>query len=224
MHMNENINLIFLELLLAIPLVGIVLWFVYRMSKNHSSNIEEIISKVVQEKNESSSKHNLEKIDLTLKPFKEQLRNLNEEIVGLKEEQAASKESFKDHVSKIIEQTDNIGKEARDLALALSGNVQTQGAWGEQVLEKTLEESGLRKDKDYVLQKKFTASDGSIVQPDAVVFMPDNRSIIIDSKASLTSYLRYVDTEDESEKEKHLKEHLSSLKTHIKQLLSLIHI
>ena len=86
MHMNENINLIFLELLLAIPLVGIVLWFVYRMSKNHNSNIEEIISKVVQEKNESSSKHNLEKIDLTLKPFKEQLRNLNEEIVGLKEE------------------------------------------------------------------------------------------------------------------------------------------
>ncbi len=216
MHMNENINLIFLELLLAVPLVGIVLWFVYRMSKNHNSNIEEIISKVVQEKNESSSKHNLEKIDLTLKPFKEQLRNLNEEIVGLKEEQAASKESFKDHVSKIIEQTDNIGKEARDLALALSGNVQTQGAWGEQVLEKTLEESGLRKDKDYVLQKKFTASDGSTVQPDAVVFMPDNRSIIIDSKASLTSYLRYVDAEDESEKEKHLKEHLSSLKTHIK--------
>ena len=220
MHMNENINLIFLELLLAIPLVGIVLWFVYKMNKNYNSNIEEIISKVVQEKNESSSKHNLEKIDLTLKPFKEQLRNLNEEIVGLKEEQAASKESFKDHVSKIIEQTDNIGKEARDLALALSGNVQTQGAWGEQVLEKTLEESGLRKDKDYVLQKKFTASDGSTVQPDAVVFMPDNRSIIIDSKASLTSYLRYVDTEDESEKEKHLKEHLSSLKTHIKQLSS----
>ena len=123
--MDENINLIFLELLIAIPLVGIVLWFVYRMSKNHNSNIEEIISKVVQEKNESSSKHNLEKIDLTLKPFKEQLQNLNEEIVGLKEEQAASKESFKDHVSKIIEQTDNIGKEARDLALALSGNVQT---------------------------------------------------------------------------------------------------
>jgi len=220
MHMDGNINLIFLELLLVIPLIGIVLWFVHRMSKNHNSNIEEIISKVVQEKNESSSKHNLEKIDLTLKPFKEQLRNLNEEIVGLKEEQAASKESFKDHVSKIIEQTDNIGKEARDLALALSGNVQTQGAWGEQVLEKTLEESGLRKDKDYVLQKKFTASDGSTVQPDAVVFMPDNRSIIIDSKASLTSYLRYVDAEDESEKEKHLKEHLSSLKTHIKQLSS----
>ena len=83
MHMDENINLIFLELLLAIPLVGVVLWFVYRMSKSYNSNIEEIISKVVQEKNESSSKHNLEKIDLTLKPFKEQLRNLNEEIVGL---------------------------------------------------------------------------------------------------------------------------------------------
>ena len=149
MHMNENINLIFLELLIAIPLIGIVFWFVFWMSKkNQNSNIEEIVSRVVEERNENSSKHNLEKIDLTLKPFKEQLKNLNEEIVGLKEEQAASKESFKDHVSKIIEQTDNIGKEARDLALALSGNVQTQGAWGEQVLEKTLEESGLRKDKD----------------------------------------------------------------------------
>ena len=134
MHMNENINLIFLELLVAIPLVAVVLWFVHRMSTNNSSNIEEIVSKIVQEKNESTSKHNLEKIDLTLKPFKEQLKSLNEEIVGLKEEQAASKESFKDHVSKIIEQTDNVGKEARDLALALSGNVQTKGAWGEQFL------------------------------------------------------------------------------------------
>ena len=121
MHMNENINLIFLELLIAIPLIGIVFWFVFWMSKkNQNSNIEEIVSRVVEERNENSSKHNLEKIDLTLKPFKEQLKNLNEEIVGLKEEQAASKESFKDHVSKIIEQTDNIGKEARDLALALS--------------------------------------------------------------------------------------------------------
>ena len=142
MHMNENINLIFLELLIAIPLIGIVFWFVFWMSKkNQNSNIEEIVSRVVEERNENSSKHNLEKIDLTLKPFKEQLKNLNEEIVGLKEEQAASKESFKDHVSKIIEQTDNIGKEARDLALALSGNVQTQGAWGEQVLEKTLRQA-----------------------------------------------------------------------------------
>ncbi len=218
MHMNENINLIFLELIIAIPLVSIVLWSIYWVSKKQNSNIEEIVSKIVEERNENSSKHSLEKIDLTLKPFKEQLKNLNEEIVGLKEEQAASKESFKDHVSKIIEQTDNIGKEARDLALALSGNVQTQGAWGEQVLEKTLEESGLRKNKDYVLQKKYMASDGSTVQPDAVVFMPDNRSIIIDSKASLTSYLRYIDTEDRIEKEKHLKEHLNSLKTHIKQL------
>ena len=181
MHMSENINLIFVGLLIAIPLIGFVLLFFYRISKTNNSNIEEIISKIVQEKNETSSKHNLEKIDLTLKPFKEQLRNLNEEIVGLKKEQAASKESFKDHVSKIIEQTDNIGKEARDLALALSGNVQMQGAWGEQVLEKTLEESGLRKNKDYVLQKKFIASDGSVVQPDAVVFMPNERSIIIDS-------------------------------------------
>ena len=108
MHMNENMNLIFLELLIAIPLIGIVLWFVFWISKNQNSNIEEIVSRVVEERNENSSKHNLEKIDLTLKPFKEQLKNLNEEIVGLKEEQAASKESFKDHVSKIIEQTDNI--------------------------------------------------------------------------------------------------------------------
>ena len=98
MHMNENMNLIFLELLIAIPLIGIVLWFVFWISKNQNSNIEEIVSRVVEERNENSSKHNLEKIDLTLKPFKEQLKNLNEEIVGLKEEQAASKESFKDHV------------------------------------------------------------------------------------------------------------------------------
>ena len=77
MHMNENMNLIFLELLVAIPLVVIVLWFAYRMSKKNSTNIEEIVSKVIQENNDSASKHNLEKIDLTLKPFKDQLENLS---------------------------------------------------------------------------------------------------------------------------------------------------
>ena len=223
MHMNENINLIFLELLVAVPLVGIVLWFAYKMTNKNSANIEEIISKVVQENSDTSSKHNLEKIDLTLKPFKDQLEKLNKDIVGLKEEQAESRGNFKTTMESLFEITDKASNATRDLTLALSGNVRAQGAWGEQVLEKTLEESGLRKDKDYVLQKKFTANDGSIVQPDAIVFMPDNRSIIIDSKVSLTSYIRYVDADknnDELEKEKHLKEHLTSLKNHIKQLSS----
>ena len=223
MHMNENINLIFLELLVAIPLVGIVLWFAYKMTNKNSANIEEIVSKVAQENNDTSSKHNLEKIDLTLKPFKDQLEKLNKDIVSLKEEQAESRGNFKTTMESLFEITDKASNATRDLTLALSGNVRAQGAWGEQVLEKTLEESGLRKDKDYVLQKKFTANDGSIVQPDAIVFMPDNRSIIIDSKVSLTSYIRYVDADknnDESGKDKHLKEHLTSLKNHIKQLSS----
>ena len=221
--MNENINLIFLELLVTIPLVGIVIWFVYKMTNKNSSSIEEIVSKVVQENSDTSSKHNLEKIDLTLKPFKDQLEKLNKDIVNLKEEQAESRGNFKTTMESLFEITDKASNATRDLTLALSGNVRAQGAWGEQVLEKTLEESGLRKDKDYVLQKKFTANDGSIVQPDAIVFMPDNRSIIIDSKVSLTSYIRYVDADknnDESGKGKHLKEHLTSLKNHIKQLSS----
>ena len=223
MHMNENMNLIFLELLVAIPLVVIVLLFAYRISKKNSTNIEEIVSKVVQENNDSASKHNLEKIDLTLKPFKDQLENLNKDIVSLKQEQAETRGNFNTTMQSLFEITDRASNATRDLTLALSGNVRTQGAWGEQVLEKTLEESGLRKDRDYILQKKFTASDGSTVQPDAIVLMPDKRSIIIDSKVSLTSYIKYVDADkanDEDAKKKHLKEHLASLKSHIKQLSS----
>ena len=207
MHMNENMNLIFLELLVAIPLVIIVLLFAYRISKKNSTNIEEIVSKVVQENNDSASKHNLEKIDLTLKPFKDQLENLNKDIVSLKQEQAETRGNFNTTMQSLFEITDRASNATRDLTLALSGNVRTQGAWGEQVLEKTLEESGLRKDRDYILQKKFTASDGSTVQPDAIVLMPDKRSIIIDSKVSLTSYIKYVDADkanDEDAKEKNL--------------------
>lgn len=223
MYMNENINLILLELLVIIPLIIVVLLFVYRITSKNSANIEEVISKVVQENNDSSSKHNLEKIDLTLKPFKDQLEKLNKDIISLKEEEAESRGNFKTTMESLFEITDKASNATRDLTLALSGNVRAQGDWGEQVLEKTLEESGLRKDKDYVVQKKFTASDGSIVQPDAVVFMPENRSIIIDSKVSLTSYIRYVDADknnDEDGREKHLKDHLTSLKNHIKQLSS----
>jgi DNA recombination protein RmuC len=172
----------------------------------------------LQEKNSIISKNNIEKMQETLEPFKEQIKELNNQIVELKKEQSAAKENFSLQVSKVIEQTNKISVDADNLSSALKGNVKSQGIWGEQILEKTLEESGLRKNKDYVLQKGFKSSTGKTLIPDAVIYLPANRNIIIDSKVSLTAYSEYINSENEDDKKDYLKQHIHSLKEHLKSL------
>jgi DNA recombination protein RmuC len=111
-----------------------------------------------------------------------------------------------------------VKSEANNLANALKGDTKKQGDWGEIILEKVLERSGLIKGQEYQTQFNTKNIDGSRIQPDAVVFLPDNKHIIIDSKVSLVAYNAYVNSEDENEKQKHLKEHINSVRNHVKQL------
>ena len=108
-------------------------------------------------------------------------------------------------------------KEATNLTKALKGDSKMQGNWGELVLERVLEKSGLEKDREYYVQQSFTLADGSRVLPDVVLHLPDNKKMIIDSKVSLTDYERYVNADDE-ERGIHLKAHINSIRKHVDQL------
>ena len=105
----------------------------------------------------------------------------------------------------MVEQTTKISVDADNLTNALRSDSKAQGQWGEMVLERTLEESGLRKGIDYELQKSFKGKDGKNYMPDAVIYLPDNRNIIIDSKVSLTAYTKYIDATDVDEEKKSIK-------------------
>ena len=110
-----------------------------------------------------------------------------------------------------------MAKEATNLTKALKGDSKTQGNWGELVLERVLEKSGLEKDREYFVQQNFQREDGSRVMPDVVLHLPDSKKMIIDSKVSLTDYERMVNAEDE-ERTLYLKSHVNSIKKHVDQL------
>lgn len=111
-----------------------------------------------------------------------------------------------------------MSKETINLTKALKGDNKVQGNWGELVLERVLEKSGLEKDREYFVQQSFTNDDGKRVLPDVVIHLPNNKKMIIDSKVSLVAYEQYVNEEDESLRQTFLKEHVNSLKRHITQL------
>ena len=125
---------------------------------------------------------------------------LRQQIIGLKE------------------LNEQMSKEATNLTKALKGDSKIQGNWGELVLEKVLEKSGLEKDREYFVQQSFTLPDGKRVLPDVVIHLPDNKRMVIDSKVSLVAYERLVNEEEDDLRERHLKEHLTSLKRHVDQL------
>lgn len=154
----------------------------------------------------------------TIEPFKIQVKDLQEQIIKLRQGQSENKESFRQEVSKVIDQTNKIGADAKNLTTALKGDSKTQGAWGEMILEKTLEESGLRKGQDYELQKSFRDDQGNLLIPDAIIYLPGDRNIIIDSKVSLKAYTTYINTDDPDIKVKAEKDHVKSLKDHMKGL------
>ncbi|MBN2486697.1 MAG: DNA recombination protein RmuC [Bacteroidales bacterium] len=126
--------------------------------------------------------------------------------------------SLQEEVKRLAELNQQVSKEASSLTRALKGESKTQGNWGEVVLESILERTGLRKGYEYTVQESFTLPDGKRFQPDVIVHYPGERSIVIDSKVSLTAYERYVSAEDENEKASELKSHLLSVRNHINNL------
>ena len=108
-----------------------------------------------------------------------------------------------------------MSKETLNLTKALKGDSKIQGNWGELVLERVLEKSSLEKGREYEIQKSFTTEEGNRVQPDVIINLPDGKKMIVDSKVSLTAYEKYINEEDDEQKNSFLKEHVNSLKSHV---------
>ncbi len=125
---------------------------------------------------------------------------------------------LKDELHRLKEMNSQLSLEALNLTKALKGENKTQGNWGEIVLERILEESGLRKGMEYEIQSTLKSEDKKVYRPDVVIHMPQNRDIVIDSKVSLVAYERYVSEEDSALKNLALKEHIASISGHIKEL------
>jgi len=169
---------------------------------------------------------NKENLDLVLKPLAQNIDGFKKKVEEVYAQEAKERFSLGKEVEKLVHLNQKISEEANHLTNALKGNSKTQGDWGQMILETILEKSGLTKNREYFVQEYLKDEDGeylkndtgSKMQPDVMVSYPDNRKIIIDSKVSLTAYVRYTAADDAETQNQAIKEHLLSVKKHIDEL------
>ena len=179
---------------------------------------EEIAAKILKQNSCEFSKTNQEEIFNLLRPFREKLIEFETKIEQTRLEEAKEITSLETHIKLLAENNQKICQEANNLTNALKGQVKTQGNWGEFILIRLLEISGLLENHHYTLQQTFKDSDNKILRPDVTIHLPNSRHLIIDSKVSLLSYERFYNSEKNDQN--NLKDFINSTKEHIKNLKS----
>ena len=157
-------------------------------------------------------------LEQMLKPFREQIDLFSKKFDSTREDEIRERTSLKKEIENLAKLNQQINEEAGNLTRALKGEVKTQGTWGEMILEKVLEKSGLVKGREFEIQESLRSEDGKRFQPDVVVHLPDKRDVVIDSKVSLVSYEKYMTAENDEERIQASKELSVSLKNHLKNL------
>jgi DNA recombination protein RmuC len=180
-------------------------------------DFELMASKILDEKSEKFTLQNKENIKQILNPLQEKIQVFEKKVEDTQKESISMHSALKEQLLGLKDLNVQMTKEATNLTRALKGDSKMQGNWGELVLERVLEKSGLEKDREYFVQQSFTTADGSRVLPDVVLHLPDNKKMIIDSKVSLTDYERYVNA-DEDDRPQFLKAHVNSIRKHVDQL------
>lgn len=183
-----------------------------------SKEFENVANKIFDNKQQQFSLSSKSLLETTLDPFKLQLNDFRKKVEDVYEKENADRNRLSGQVLELQKQAQKIGEDAVNLAQALKGNNKAQGNWGEVILERLLEESGLQKGREYDTQVSFTGDDGSRRMPDVIIHLPEQKDIIIDSKVSLIDYEKFCSTEDEQERKFYLNAHVNSLRGHIKGL------
>ncbi|WCO00618.1 DNA recombination protein RmuC [Psychroserpens ponticola] len=180
-------------------------------------DFELLATKILDEKSEKFTLQNKENIKNILNPLQEKIQIFEKKVDDTQKESISMHSALKEQLLGLKDLNQQMTKEATNLTKALKGDSKMQGNWGELVLERVLEKSGLEKDREYFVQQSFTLADGTRVLPDVVLHLPDSKKMIIDSKVSLTDYERFVNAEDE-DRNTFLKAHINSIKKHVDQL------
>jgi DNA recombination protein RmuC len=181
---------------------------------------ENIANKVLEEKTEKFTLQNKTNLDIILNPLKENIKAFEDKVDKVYKAESDERNILKGVISQLMDQSKQIQEDANNLTRALKGDNKKQGNWGEVILERVLERSGLVKDREYRIQTSLSSSEGSRMQPDVIIDLPDDKHIVIDSKVSLLAYERLVTADTDEDRETELKQHLNSIKAHIQGLSS----
>ena len=177
-----------------------------------------LAQEILEEKSKRFSEQNQSALGQLLEPLKTRLQEFQGKVETAYVSESKDRSALAEQVKQLMGLNQQLNQRASDLTRALTSQNKSQGNWGELVLERVLEASGLRKGQEYEVQESHTRDDGSRAQPDVVIHLPEGKHLIIDAKMSLNAYLDYANSEDETVREAAVKRHLDSVRTHIKGL------
>lgn len=179
---------------------------------------ENLANQIFEEKGQKFAKQNQANLETLLTPLNEKIKAFQDQVAQTYDKESKERLTLKNEIERLAKLNAQISSDAVNLTQALKGSSKTQGTWGEMVLERILESSGLTKGREYQVQENFAGEEGGRFRPDVVVHLPDEKHLIIDSKVSLVAYERYCSAESDADKASAQREHLNSVRAHIKGL------
>ncbi len=191
-----------------------------KLQEKFTKEFENLANKILEEKSSKFTTQNKENLDQILKPLSEKIKDFEKKVDDIHISDTRERAGLIQQIKTLHELNQQMSRDATNLTNALKGQTKTQGNWGEFILESILEKSGLSKGREYLVEDSLTSESGKRYQPDVLINLPENKTIVIDSKVSLIAYERYCSAEDESEKLAAVRDHILSLRNHIKGLSS----
>jgi DNA recombination protein RmuC len=191
---------------------------VEQLQEKFTKEFENLANKILEEKTTKFTEQNKENLKNILSPLQDKIQLFEKKVEDTHKESIDYHAALRQQILGLREMNEQMSKETLNLTKALKGDSKMQGNWGELILERVLEKSGLEKDREYFVQQSFVTEEGNRVFPDVVINLPDGKKMIVDSKVTLTAYERYINEEDDNLKSQHLKEHVLSINRHVEQL------
>lgn len=185
------------------------------LQEKFTTEFENLANKILEEKSEKFTKQNKLNLETILTPLQEKILHFEQKVEQTHKESIDHHAALRQQIFGLQQTNMKMSEETLNLTKALKGDNKMQGNWGEMILESVLEKSGLEKGREYETQQSYTTENGNKLQPDVVIYLPDQRHMVIDSKVSLVAYEQYVNTTDVDEQRRYLQEHLISIKRHI---------
>lgn len=189
-----------------------------RLQEQMRKDFEVLANEILDKKSERFVEQNRKNLDSLLNPFGEKLKDFGKLVNETYSKEMAERHSLEKQILALKDMNLQMSEDAKNLVRALKGDSKTQGNWGEVILERILEKSGLTRDREYRIQESVISEDGRRQQPDVVIDLPEGKNLIIDSKISITAYERFASAESDADREAALKQHLTSVRTHVRQL------
>lgn len=189
-----------------------------KAEKNMTTAFENISTRIIEEKSKKFTEQNKQNIGEILNPLREQLGDFRKKIEDVYDKETRDRVSLFNEITSLKSLNEQMSKDAINLTRALKGESKTRGNWGEVILQRVLEDSGLKNGREYEAQESYRDKHGKLFYPDVVVHLPDNKDVVIDSKISLNAYEKFCSSEDSEEQKQALTEHLNAIRTHVSDL------